>query len=299
MEHKVIQSLAKLDDDKNKFRRWHKKAVGALSQINEEYGRVLERLAEQVDGGHSVEETVADMDDREDMGLAEDLNRDLYALILDKAEGDAAYKKVQSVKRNQGIKGFTILYKWFTEVSGMGLAEQARRLMQPETPKKEVEMAAAIEEWEMRLHRLAAHGKEYELNVMFKIIALRFLTVGRAREYYEMWESEVSKDEKGYNALKNKIKEYSKRKQLENKYNKAGSDAMDCDVVGGHLYQVRNEWSEEGSHCDVDVIQKGKGFKGFKGFKGLRAKAKDFKGPATHVASLATRQELHAGTSAR
>ncbi len=50
------------------------------------------------------------------------------------------------------MKGYAILYRWFAEISGMGLAEQARRLMQPETPKKEVDMAQAIEEWEFRLH---------------------------------------------------------------------------------------------------------------------------------------------------
>ncbi len=73
----------------------------------------------------------------------------------------------------------------------------------------------------------SAHSKEYELNAIFRIIALRFLTAGRAREYYEMRESEVSKDEKGYNPLRGKIKEHSKRKQLENKVGKSGGDPMD------------------------------------------------------------------------
>ncbi len=90
------------------------------------------------------------------------------------------------MKRYEGIRGYAILYRWFTEISGMGLAKQARRLMQPETPKKEEEIAQPIEEWEMRLNRLAAHGKEYELNAIFKNIALRYLTVGRARECFEL-----------------------------------------------------------------------------------------------------------------
>ncbi len=46
----------------------------------------------------------------------EGLNKDLYSLMLDKAEGETAYKKVQSVKRND----YDILYQWFREVSGAG-----------------------------------------------------------------------------------------------------------------------------------------------------------------------------------
>ncbi len=37
---------------------------------------------------------------KEDQDLIENLNRDLRALILDKAEGDITHKNVQSVKRN-------------------------------------------------------------------------------------------------------------------------------------------------------------------------------------------------------
>ncbi len=74
------------------------------------------------------------------------------------------------MKRHEGIKGCDTLYKWFTEISRMGIAEQARRLMQPETPKKEEEIVQAIEEWTMKLNKLAAHGKEYELSAMTKLL---------------------------------------------------------------------------------------------------------------------------------
>ena len=63
--------------------------------------------------------------------LVDDLNRDLYSLILEKAEGDVVYKKVQGVKTDQGIRGYAVLYRWYTEISGMGLAEQARRRRPP------------------------------------------------------------------------------------------------------------------------------------------------------------------------
>ena len=35
MEHKPVQGIKMLDDDKSKFRMWHKKFVNAMSQVNE------------------------------------------------------------------------------------------------------------------------------------------------------------------------------------------------------------------------------------------------------------------------
>ncbi len=45
--------------------------------------------------------------------VVENLDPGLFALPLDKTEGDIAYKKVQSVKGNEGIKGYAILYMCF------------------------------------------------------------------------------------------------------------------------------------------------------------------------------------------
>ena len=59
-------------------------------------------------------------------------------------------------------------------------------------------LAGYLDDWEEKMKRVASHGKAYELSPMFKMIALRLLTTGRAREYYEMWEAEIDKDEDGY-----------------------------------------------------------------------------------------------------
>ena len=92
----------------------------------------------------------------------------MYAVLLDKAEGDVAYKKVQSVARGEGLLAYAKMYTWFTEVSGMGLMEQARKLMHPDAPKKEEDIATAIKKREEKMRRLAAHGSEYELSPMFR-----------------------------------------------------------------------------------------------------------------------------------
>ncbi len=55
------------------------------------------------------------------------------------------------------------MYRWFTDVSGLGLSEQARRLMYPDPPKKEEELAKNAEMWEDKMRRLEVHGDEYKL----------------------------------------------------------------------------------------------------------------------------------------
>ena len=42
---------------------------------------------------------------------------------------------------------YGVLYRWFTDVSGLGLAEQARMLMHPAPPKREEDLAEHVEMW--------------------------------------------------------------------------------------------------------------------------------------------------------
>ena len=67
-------------------------------------------------------------------------DRYLYTIITDKVEG-YAYNKMRSVGVREGILGYSVLYRWYTEISGLGLTEQAQKLMRPESPKKEEDMA--------------------------------------------------------------------------------------------------------------------------------------------------------------
>ena len=64
------------------------------------------------------------------------------------------------------------MYKWFTDVSGLGLSEQTRSLMHPEQVKREEDLAEGIEAWLDKVKRLA-HGTDYKLPLLSKISALR------------------------------------------------------------------------------------------------------------------------------
>ncbi len=85
----------------------------------------------------------------------------------------------------QGVVAYGVTYRWFTDASGPGLAEQARRQMRPDPPKKEEELAGHVEMWHDKIGRLAAHGEEYKLAPVFKISALRMLMTGKAKEHFD------------------------------------------------------------------------------------------------------------------
>ncbi len=88
------------------------------------------------------------------------------------------------------IAAYGILYRWFTDVSGLGFAEQARMLVNPSPPKREEDLAEHVEMRQDKLRRLAAHGEEFKLAPLFRINALRMLMTGKAKEYFDLWEAD-------------------------------------------------------------------------------------------------------------
>ena len=52
----------------------------------------------------------------------QEMKRDMYAVLIDKADGDALLL-VRNRSRD-GLMGYMRVNKWFTEMSGRGLAEQ-------------------------------------------------------------------------------------------------------------------------------------------------------------------------------
>ena len=155
------------------------------------------------------------------------------------------------------------VYKWFTETSGLGLAEQTARLMDPKPAAKEEDVAEAIELWEERCNRLARHGPDYEMANIFKKVALKKILVGKARENYELWEAErLSFDE-----LLKKVKEHARAKKLDKDAakGKTGVALGATDAAQGEWSWC--SWSDEEPWEEVNAVNPGKG-KGQKGSKG-------------------------------
>ena len=76
------------------------------------------------------------------------------------------------------------LYRWFTEISGLGLTSQAMNSMHPETPKKEEDIAECLDQWVEIVRRLEAHGSKYALPPLYKVTAMKLMMVGRAKAKY-------------------------------------------------------------------------------------------------------------------
>ncbi len=107
------------------------------------------------------------------------ISGDVRNILLDKAENEA-YDKIKLIHKGHGVVAYGVLYRWFSDVSGLGLAEQARMLMHPSPPKREEELAEHVEMWQGKMKRLEAHGEEYKLAPMFKINALHMFMTGKA-----------------------------------------------------------------------------------------------------------------------
>ncbi len=60
---------------------------------------------------------------------------DFWNVLLDKAE-NKAYDKIKMVHKGDGVTAYGVLRRWFADLSGLGLAEQAKMVMLPRLPKK-------------------------------------------------------------------------------------------------------------------------------------------------------------------
>ncbi len=87
---------------------------------------------------------------------------DAWNILLDEAENEA-YDKIKMVHKGKGITAYGILFPWFTDVSGLGVAEQARMIMYPSPSKREEDLAEHVEMWQDTIRRLEAHGEVFRL----------------------------------------------------------------------------------------------------------------------------------------
>ena len=81
------------------------------------------------------------------------VSKDLLNILLDKAENEA-YDTIKMIPKGAGITAYGIVRRWFTDVSGLGLAEQARMLMHPSPPKREEDLAEHVEMRQDKVRRL-------------------------------------------------------------------------------------------------------------------------------------------------
>ena len=128
------------------------------------------------------------------------------------------------------------VYKWFTETSGLGLMEEASRLMHPKQASREEDVAAAIEAWLERVNRLERCGTEYHLAESFKKVALKQILVGRLRDNYDLWNS----DKLQFDELLRRVRDQARAKKLDNDVakGKAGVTVGKQQLDGGQQFSA-------------------------------------------------------------
>ncbi len=90
-----------------------------------------------------------------------DASQDIWKVKIE-AE---AYRKIKAIPQGRGIKPSGVFYRWFTDVSGLGFVEQARRLMHPEPFRnEEEELAEHVEMWQDKMRRLEWSHMETSTN---------------------------------------------------------------------------------------------------------------------------------------
>ena len=88
---------------------------------------------------------------------SEQFDRDLRNVLVEKAVG-TVHTKVNNGLAKGGVYVYVDIYKHFTETSGLGLAAQALKRIQPDKIKSKEELTVKLEDWVQKCNRLADYG---------------------------------------------------------------------------------------------------------------------------------------------
>ena len=87
--------------------------------------------------------------------------------------------------------------------------------------------------WTEWTRKLESHGNKFGLEPLYKVIALKKLTVGRAKEHFDIWEAEHKHESDcGFIKCLDKVREYSRKAKLDST---ATYKNNDDDMDTGHV----------------------------------------------------------------
>ena len=115
------------------------------------------------------------------------LNEDLYFILFDKCEGEAA-NRVMSALRGHGIEAYQHVYLWFAGQSGMALSRRMQWIMSPPMPNNDYGLPGGLGKWMTQMTALANVGPDYKLQSPFKVAALRILMTNKVDQFYQLKE---------------------------------------------------------------------------------------------------------------
>ena len=71
-----------------------------------------------MDVGDQIQDALDDLDQQYHL---DDFNKDVLCILMDKCDGEA-YDKIKGMQSKKGAEVYMIIYRWFTEISGLGLS---------------------------------------------------------------------------------------------------------------------------------------------------------------------------------
>ena len=252
-DHKMVQNLKPLVDDKSKFRQWNLKFINAMTDYNPLYGRALNELMMWADTEALPDFSSGWPGNKLGVGKTAGLNVEKFedevrCVLVDKADGDI-HTRITNARGQGGAYIYADMHRWLTETSGLGLAEQANKLMNPPPAKREDLIAECIEQWEEKCSRLANYGSEHELPEVYKTAALKKILVGEAVRNFDLWSAEKMP----YGKLILKLKDFARNKKLDTE-SSSGKQAVDVSRVTGKDGTAKGKQEENEQGEGVEEI---------------------------------------------
>ena len=172
LESKAIWGIKPVDEAKH-YRAWNKKFKNAIDQAKpgaRDAIIFLETIPDKEVFDGMVDATpleiILDIYDKKGNEKLEgggtflkELNRDLWAVLQDKAEGEAL-EKINAVKDGEGLWAYIYMHNWFHKTTDLGMTNRRIEIMKPERCKAEWEVAGAVERWEEKYRRIKEEDGE-------------------------------------------------------------------------------------------------------------------------------------------
>ena len=155
LENKAVQGLEPLSESKG-YRMWNRKLKNVLEQSRRSARKLLmwldtvteQAVQDEFDAVHDPSDGKVEailalwkeyIGSQKDQSITKeefyDMNRDLWALLVDKAKGEA-WNKLNAAGDGEGMWGYVRIHQWFSKTTQQGKVVNRVKVMQPEAPKE-------------------------------------------------------------------------------------------------------------------------------------------------------------------
>ena len=139
-----------------------------------------------------------------------ELNRDQWAVLQAKAEGEALLK-ASAVKDGEGLWAYVKMHQWFISTTDLGKTNQRVDIMRPPQCKHDWEVAEAVERWEEKYRIIKEEDGDQQLPEKYRMTALKCILVGDIKKHIELREEEL----KTYDEMRSIIMKWAVNKKIE------------------------------------------------------------------------------------